>query len=90
MPFTLVFLEPFQKALKKLDGSVKSKLPALLEKISENPLVGRPLRHYANYFRIRFGNYRLIYLVDEERNEVLVSLVGKRDNICEEFSRRFK
>jgi mRNA interferase RelE/StbE len=39
------------------------------------------LAGYTNRFRIRQGNYRVVYLVDDQRREVTIFKVGDRKDI---------
>jgi len=39
------------------------------------------LAGYADRFRIRQGNYRVVYLVDDQRREVTIFKVGDRKDI---------
>jgi len=72
------------KYLSKLRNSkLKSRLDAAIEKLAENPrpsgckkLVGR-----GNLYRVRTGEYRVIYRVDDGVLVVLVLYVGHRSEI---------
>ena len=55
-----------------------------IQALAENP---RPhgcekLAGYTDRFRIRQGNYRAVYLVDDQRREVIIFKVGDRKDIC--------
>ncbi len=39
------------------------------------------LAGYADRFRIRQGNYRVVYLVDDQRREITIFKVGDRKDI---------
>lgn len=39
------------------------------------------LAGYSDRYRIRQGNYRVVYLIDDQRKEVTVYKVGDRKNI---------
>lgn len=39
------------------------------------------LAGYADRFRIRQGNYRVVYLVDDQRREITIFKVGNRKEI---------
>jgi mRNA interferase RelE/StbE len=54
-----------------------------IQALAENP---RPhgcekLAGYADRFRIRQGNYRVVYLVDDKQREVTIFKVGDRKDI---------
>lgn len=51
--------------------------------LAENP---RPpgsekLAGYDDRFRIRQGNYRVVYLIDDERNEITIYRIGHRRDV---------
>ncbi len=39
------------------------------------------LAGYSNRFRIRQGNYRVVYLVDDQRREITIFKVGDRKDV---------
>ncbi len=53
--------ETFERDVRKLDGSLRPRLKKAVEKISQAPLLGKPLKHLQNVFSERVGNFRLIY-----------------------------
>ncbi|OIO24464.1 hypothetical protein AUJ14_06275 [Candidatus Micrarchaeota archaeon CG1_02_55_22] len=81
MAYTLVFTETFNKSLDKLDGSVKRQLPKVFDKIRKNPRLGKPLHGKWDYYRVRFGVYRITYTIHENELVVLMLEIGKRDEI---------
>lgn len=81
MAYTLVFTETFNKALDKLDNSVKQNLPKVFDKIKENPRAGKQLHGKWDYYRVRFGVYRITYAIKEKELVVLMLEIGKRDEI---------
>ena len=81
MAYTLIFTETFNKALAKIDNSVKQNLPKVFAKIKENPRAGKPLHGKWDYYRVRFGIYRMTYAIRENELVVLMLEIGKRDDI---------
>lgn len=63
----LVFKKSAAEEFAKLDGSVKSKVAAQLQKIQENPLTGEPL---GNKMGFNLTGYRKIY-VDKKRIRIV-------------------
>ena len=58
----------------------------LIERIQALATTPRPqgcekLAGYADRFRIRQGNYRVVYLVDDKQREVTIFKVGDRKDI---------
>lgn len=57
----------FEKDIKKLDKPIKKRLKESIEKISENPKIGKSLKHLKSVFSVRIMNYRLIYQYKAEK-----------------------
>lgn len=60
----------------------------IIENISELATIARPpgckkLKGYKNAWRIRIGDYRVIYEVDDKVLHILVIAIGHRKNIYE-------
>jgi len=81
--------------LKKLDPPVRSKILKQIEKkLSLAPVeFGKPLRHsLKGFYRLRVGDYRVIYEIDEKAQMVTTWMVEKRkdDEVYIEFLKRLK
>ena len=82
-----VFIKPAaQRQLKKLPRAVQADLIALIERLTDDP---RPpgckkLRGRQNQYRIRLGDYRVIYSVEDMALVIRVLKVGHRRDIYEE------
>ncbi len=73
------------KTLAKLDKPVRRRLQAAIEKLHEDPrpagvvaLTGQP-----GYLRLRVGDYRIIYRVEDDRLLVVVVTLGHRREVYE-------
>ena len=87
MPYTIELTPAAEKALLKLgkkDRAIMVRLDRALLSLSDNPtppnskhLVGE----VANLYRLRVGNYRIIYQVDGGKLIVLVVHVGHRKDV---------
>ncbi|MEM6432310.1 MAG: type II toxin-antitoxin system RelE/ParE family toxin [Cyanobacteria bacterium P01_D01_bin.115] len=86
MNYEILFKPAAQRQLKKLMPKVQQDLLAIIEGLSAEPrpsgckkLKGRP-----NQYRIRLGNYRVIYSIEDEILIVRVIKIGHRRDIYEE------
>lgn len=64
----------------------KSDRARIVERIRALAIDPRPhgsekLAGYADRFRIRQGNYRIVFLVDDLRNEITIFKIGDRKNV---------
>lgn len=53
-----------------------------------NPPDSQKLKGYDNYLRADVGEYRIIYSVDTENQELIVEIIGKRND--DDIYRKFK
>ncbi|MFP5212031.1 MAG: type II toxin-antitoxin system RelE family toxin [Acidobacteriota bacterium] len=82
-PYTVEFSRPAQKQLSKLPETIRKKIYARIESLGDNPrpegckkLVGaEPL------YRLREGDYRIIYQVEDQVLTILVIRIGHRREV---------
>lgn len=81
MDFQIIWSESASNQLKKLDRPVAKRIFKKVSQLRENPyhnvtkLVGLP------YFRLRVGDFRIIFDIKNDKLQVLVLKVGHRKNI---------
>ncbi|HLD49312.1 MAG TPA: type II toxin-antitoxin system RelE/ParE family toxin [archaeon] len=82
-----VFLHPkAAKFLEKLDElnseRIKESLRSLQKKLfSGERLSGMP------FWKLRIGDYRAIYEIDEKGKKIIVLFIGHRKNVYDDFSK---
>ena len=84
MTWDVVFSDASKKFLKKLrDAALLDRLLAATEKLAADPRPPgcRKLAGTADRYRIRVGDYRIIYRVDDGKVTVLVLLIGHRREV---------
>jgi mRNA interferase RelE/StbE len=82
-----VLLDPrAARPLKKLQRSIGNRIRTALAELAENPEKGEQLKS-SQYWKLRVGDYRAIYEIDEASKRVIVVYVGHRKNVYDEFSR---
>jgi len=70
----------FQKSFERLDAKTQERAKEALLKIKENPSLGKRLTgDLAGEFSLRFGNYRIIYLV--EGKDIWIETVRHRKDV---------
>jgi len=73
--------------LSKADPSLSRRLKDSLRELETAPQEkGERLRH-SSFWRLRVGNYRVIYEVDEVNRRVIILFVGHRRDEYDDFSR---
>ena len=72
-----------QKFLDVLHGDIYTRIISALHALADNP---RPhgvkkLKGYRDYWRIRVGDYRIIYTIQDDRLLVVVIRIGHRREV---------
>lgn len=72
-----------RKALRRLDPTLRNEVLAKMRALATDPRPPgtRPLRGYPSWLRVRAGDYRIIYAVDDQARVVTVAEVGHRREI---------
>ncbi|MEN8217151.1 MAG: type II toxin-antitoxin system RelE/ParE family toxin [Pseudomonadota bacterium] len=83
MAYSIDFKPIAKRQLAKLHKAIQHRLEAKIDALGENP---RPhgykkLQGFENRYRIRVGDYRVIYEIHEDVLQVLIVKVGPRRDI---------
>lgn len=72
-----------RKALRQLDGTAHKELLAAMRGLAEDPRPPgvRPLTGHRPWLRVRAGDYRVIYAVDDAARVVTIAVVGHRREV---------
>ena len=72
-----------RKALPQLDAGTRKDLLGAMRSLGANPRPQgvKPLKGHRPWLRIRVGDYRIIYDVDDDARVVTVSVVGHRREV---------
>jgi len=81
--YTVELTRRADKALRKLDASLRVRIIAALSLLRDNPYppTMKALSGHPGYLRVRVADYRIIYTVEDGRLLVLVLAVGHRSAI---------
>ena len=83
-----VFLHPkAARFLKKADPSLRRKIRENLAELVDSPEEKGERLIHSPFWRLRVGDYRVIYEIDEEHSRVIVLFIGHRRDVYDEFSR---
>lgn len=80
MPAEYLLLErPAKKSLRKLPIHVHKKIITALDDLLKNPLIGAKLHgELADYYKVRVGDYRIVYRFDKKQSIVTVVKIEHR------------
>lgn len=82
--WTIVYVESAVQDIRELDGSVRKIIKKAIEdKLGSDPLkYGLPLRRtLKKFFKLRVGDYRIIYQIEKSEVVVLIVKIGHRREV---------
>jgi mRNA interferase RelE/StbE len=76
-----------RRSLRQLDPSIRQPIAQLIDGLAADPRPpgAVPLTGHRPYLRVRSGDYRVIYSVDDSARLVTVAAVGHRREIYRNF-----
>nr|MDO8075536.1 type II toxin-antitoxin system RelE/ParE family toxin [Candidatus Freyarchaeota archaeon] len=86
MTYRIFLHQKAKKALDKLDPKMGGRIREKIRELRELPRQGEHLR-YSPFWKLRIGNYRVIYEIDEERRRVIILFIGHRRTVHDDFSK---
>ena len=82
MSYRVLIPKSVHKQINKLPSSVSESVISKLEALQENPRPAGSLKmHGSEGWRVRLGDYRLIFDIDDRQKLVVVRRVGHRREI---------
>jgi len=85
MTYQIVLAPSAARQLRKFDPDIRRRIQAVLELLAENPRppAATQLVGGAGEWRVRTGDYRVIYEIDDGRLLILVLRMGHRREVYE-------
>ena len=73
------------KALEKIDVVIQERIVVVIRRLADNPRPSgsKKMKNRAGW-RVRIGDYRVIYGIDDERSLVSVAKIGHRREVYRE------
>jgi mRNA interferase RelE/StbE len=83
MAYTIAFAESALKDLIKLPNQTVAKIDLAISKLASNPRPAgcKKLKGYSDLYRIRIGDYRVIYSIQDKIVLVKILEIGHRRDI---------
>ena len=82
--FKLIYAKSIKKDLKNIDTKTKIKLKKEIEKLQYFPNLSQ-IKRLKSYpladFRLKVGNYRVLFDIDNEKNEIHILKISHRKNL---------
>ena len=76
-----------EKTLKRLHGEVLERILKAFHSLEENPRPSgaKKMRGYKNLFRVRVGDWRIIYTINDEELIILILTVASRGKAYKKY-----
>jgi mRNA interferase RelE/StbE len=82
-----IYLHPkADGVLKKFEKNIQVSIKKKIRELKEHPEKGNRLLG-TNFWKIRAGNYRIIYEYETKLNRVVILYIGHRKHVYDEFQR---
>ncbi len=82
MPYSLQIKQSAYKELQRLDKQERIHIVSAIDKLTENPHIGKVLKgDLSGLRRIRSGNYRVIYEINEGEVLILILRIAHRKQV---------
>jgi mRNA interferase RelE/StbE len=82
-----VLLQPkAAKELQKIDQKNQERIRQALNELTVNPYKAGEQLHPAHYYKVKAGDYRAVYKINKEQQQIIVLLVDHRKNVYDDFA----
>lgn len=89
MVFKVLLHPKAVEALEKIEKPTRSRIIRKLRELEDRPeRAGKPLK-YSNFWSLRVGDYRAIYELYRDKNQVVILFIGHRKKVYDDFSKMF-
>ncbi|MFN3761785.1 MAG: type II toxin-antitoxin system RelE family toxin [Anaerolineae bacterium] len=81
--WNVVLTRQVEKTVRDLPDSVLRRVDRVLQELEETPIVrgSKKLSGYPNLYRIRVGDWRIVYMLDRPAKTVLVVKIAPRGDV---------
>jgi len=87
--FTVLLHPKAAKALKKVDEQTRSRITEKLRELENHPEKAGKRLKYSDFWSLRVGDYRAIYEINRNKNQVIILFIGHRKKVYDNFSKIF-
>ena len=82
MRYSLEFTASASREFRDLDRQFQRRITEKITALCDDPFPsGKKLKAQADHFRIRVGDYRVIYRIDAKRVVIVIVRVGRRKDV---------
>jgi mRNA interferase RelE/StbE len=87
MAYSIIIKPSANKSLLKLPKNIQTRILNALQHLADNPRPPGSIKLQSSFdlYRIRVGDYRVIYSIDDQQIQILIATVGHRKDIYDSF-----
>jgi len=87
--YTIFFHPKAKSAFEKVEVQVQKRIRNKIAELKQFPEERGKHLKYSNFWRIRIGDYRVIYEINSKEKKIIVLFIGHRKNVYDDFSKLF-
>jgi len=83
MIYVVRFSRSVAKDIRRIPSATVDRIQKVFDALAQNPFPSgaEPISGYEHHFRVRVGNYRIIYAVSSDIRIVLIIKIGHRKDV---------
>jgi mRNA interferase RelE/StbE len=82
MKWRIIFARPAEKELARLSSEMQLRLGRVIRSLENDPIPAQVKRLKGRTeFRLRVGDYRVLYTIDQESRVLTISAIGHRREV---------
>jgi mRNA interferase RelE/StbE len=91
LAYRIVITPKAQREIKSLPRAIQDRIRPAIRALRDNPYPPgmQKLKVIEDHYRIRVGDYRVVYAVEGEHVLVIVVTVGHRKDVYEKLSKKY-
>jgi len=80
MSYSVLLRPAVDRDLKSMPFQIRSRVEGAIDRLRENPRPSgtRKLVGFENEWRLRVGDYRVLYVIDDSKQQIVVARVAHR------------
>jgi len=87
--FTVLLHPKAAQELGKIERQIRARIIERARELRVTPdKIGKPLKQ-SNFWSMRIGDYRAIYQIDENKQQVFILFIGHRSTVYDDFLKMF-
>ena len=87
MTYSVIIKPSANKALLKLPRNIQARIVNVLQQLADNPRPLGVLKLQSSFdlYRIRVGDYRIVYSIEDKQIQILVATIDHHKDIYDSF-----